>query len=971
MKKLKFMLAAATALGLATASQAATKPGVRTLATENFNAKAVGAFTASDEWSVALADDNESEIVAKDASDNYLKVSVGTDPLLRAIDYSSSAAQAVDISTEALNIDTMVQFTVTPATDTVEAGASDKLMIYLKESETNELGVATTNLMVKALEFRARAWDEDNEDWVEGTSNVTDVVAVNLDGTAAMVTPNTWHQLTVKTCTIGGETMFKVYLDQAQLKPSQVLKTGATGEDAYLFPSLLAGSGSTTLQYVGFAGEGAVDDLVFTQDTTLSSLDFTFAWPTGFTPISYTIDGGEAVAFASSATSPVVLRDTIYPDSVVKFLFQNADGVQKEMSVVASLEDDGLNAEDATFGWADYLGEAVDGAYEIDTAAELVLFQKGVFSGLATASTTFKQTANIDMTGVADFYGIGWFKSSTAYLSLPNGVTLSGDKKSTTDIPFAGTYDGQGYTISNVTLVRHNYGGVFNCVSGTVKNLTVQNLGFNDTTTASANGDLEWGCGIVGNAQGNAVLENLISAGTVWGNNANHNIAGIAVRAQDNATIKGCVNNVAIQSASKRLGGIIAFTGTTTENHAVTIVGCTNNAAISSTDGTRGVGGIISSPETWSKDVASSIINGTIIKDCVDFGSETAGANGFTGAIVGSLGVNQNASYTDAGGNTFRASANMVGKRNYGTNPDKEIVGLAYAVPATINNEDYLTTVKEADLAAGNTYTLVANATPTFALAALGDFIAFKKGSFDLTDTGITYAGGKVTSATADGVTTYTAAALATVTVTVTGGANATAAWTVNGESVATAPATLTEGDTYAVTYTAVQGYAFAEGAVTSASGTAGTEAIAITIANAIEVQQTGWVDDPTTIDEGTTAGAQYAALAGTDLANADAKKLTVWAKANNVAFTDATAGAAGYVEAFLLNCAPTAAAVAAEKEAFVLDIEIVNDVVTIKLPEGKTYNGTLQMKGSTDLTTWTNATATTGFKFFKYELSL
>ncbi len=133
----------------------------------------------------------------------------------------------------------------------------------------------------------------------------------------------------------------------------------------------------------------------------------------------------------------------------------------------------------------------------------------------------------------------------------------------------------------------------------------------------------------------------------------------------------------------------------------------------------------------------------------------------------------------------------------------------------------------------------------------------------------------------------------------------------------------------------------------------------------------TGWVDDPATIVEGTTAGQQYTALAGTALANADAKKLTVWAKANSVTFTDATTTADNYVEAFLLNCAPDAATVAAEKAAFVLTITFDGGNAVVNLPDGKTYNGTLQLKGSTDLTTWTDTEVTTGYKFFKYELSL
>ena len=959
MKKLKFMLAAATALGLATASQAATKPGVRTLATENFNAKAVGAFAATAEWSVADANDNESEIVAKDASDNYLKVSVGTDPLLRAIDYTSSTAQQVDLDSGALNIDTMVQFTVTPATDNVTSnGVSDKLMIFVKESVLDaELGTTATNLMVKAAAYTTTG----TRPPYTKVFTETDVAAagVTVDGTWLAA----WHALKVKAQKDeDGVVYFNIWVDNVQLSTATVLYPSDT--DGYKFPSLL-GDGNATLQYVGFAGEGAVDDLVFTQDTTLSSLDFTFAWPTGITPVSYTVDDGTAVAFDNGATSPTVISDAIYPDSVVKFLFQNADGVQKEMSVVASSENDELDASTEPFGWADYLGEAVDGAYEIDTAAELVLFQKGVFSGLTTASTTFKQTANIDMTGVADFYGIGWFKSTDEYDSLPAGAAKG------TNTVFAGTYDGQGYTLSNVTVVRHNYAGVFNCLEGTVRNLTVSNFYW----TGSAG---ECGAGIVGNAQGNALIENVTSAGTSWGWDASrgdtgHNSGGIACRAEGNATFRYCVNNASFTSGARRLGGIVGFTGTTLESQSIKFLCCTNNGDITSTyeaNKGRGVGGILASPETRDDKVANSGTNNTVISGCANFGTITASNSGNpAGAIVGTLHVNTKSTYTDDGGNTFLALAAMVG--NYSS---KTVTGLAYAVQTTINNEAYLTTVKAADLAAGNTYTLLANAAPTFAFAALGDTIAFDAGTYTLDGTGVTYAGGKVTSATSGTVTTYTAAALATVTVTVTGGANATPAWTVDGQSVATAPATLTEGQTYEVYYTADEGYAFADNAVTNASGTVGTENITITIDDAAQAQQAAdWVEDSSTIAAGTTAATQYPDLAGTALATADAKKLTDWAKANSVAFNAATAGAADYVDAFLLNCAATSVAVAAEKEAFVANITFdAQGTPVVTPPAGKTYNGTLQLKGSTNLTTWTDVeAASTSYQFYKYELSL
>ena len=220
---------------------------------------------------------------------------------------------------------------------------------------------------------------------------------------------------------------------------------------------------------------------------------------------------------------------------------------------------------------------------------------------------------------------------------------------------------------------------------------------------------------------------------------------------------------------------------------------------------------------------------------------------------------------------------------------------------------------------------------------------------------------------------------LATVNVTVTGGANATATWTVNG-SVVSAPATLTENDTYEVFYTANSGYHFAENAVTNASGTAGTTDIAITIADAVVDQVADWVDvnDPTAMAaiNGKTAAQAYPALAGTALASADAVKLTRWATAKSVNFSTASSGAdTTMVEAFLLNCAVTAGAVAAEKAAFVLTITFNSSgIPEVNLPAGKEYNGTLQLKGKANLNdaSWTDVNAaSSSYKFYMYELSL
>ncbi|MBR4611149.1 MAG: hypothetical protein IKO40_00390 [Kiritimatiellae bacterium] len=146
-----------------------------------------------------------------------------------------------------------------------------------------------------------------------------------------------------------------------------------------------------------------------------------------------------------------------------------------------------------------------------------------------------------------------------------------------------------------------------------------------------------------------------------------------------------------------------------------------------------------------------------------------------------------------------------------------------------------------------------------------------------------------------------------------------------------------------------------------------------IAISKVEEAQQSGWVDDSTTVSN-QTAAAAYPALTSSALANANAGELTDWATANSIAFADVAADTTGtLVDAFLLNC--TAAEVAEEKEEFVLNITIdENGNPVITLPAGFDYNGTLQLKGSADLSSWhdcANNQPGAGDRFFKYLLSL
>jgi len=319
MKQLKFMLAAATAIGLATAAQADVNTylvGTGADAKENFEDATPGdAATSLTGYSYdgATAADNESVVKAGGYnSNNALQVNTGTDPIVR--DMNADLGTDIDMAEEgfkSLTIDTMVQFTVTPDGDTVTPGATDKLMIYLQEDLTE--GAETTNLVVIA------AGEDENGELV---SKPYVVPATTLE-----VQPNTWYNLKVETVKLAYEDAevfypaFKISLAAAGSTPvvvgcpaESLTQFADLDPNQEYFPSLALvgapdGLSSASLRYVGFAGEGLVDDLlVFRTDEGETSVDFTLALGTGVSAVTWTIDG---VAQTDTLTGKVTAGQTI------------------------------------------------------------------------------------------------------------------------------------------------------------------------------------------------------------------------------------------------------------------------------------------------------------------------------------------------------------------------------------------------------------------------------------------------------------------------------------------------------------------------------------------------------------------------------------------------------------------------------------------------------------------------------------
>ncbi|WP_293009588.1 MULTISPECIES: S-layer homology domain-containing protein [unclassified Oscillibacter] len=174
--------------------------------------------------------------------------------------------------------------------------------------------------------------------------------------------------------------------------------------------------------------------------------------------------------------------------------------------------------------------------HEISSAAALYAVNYGL-------NANYKLTADIDLSSF-NFSSQG----KNYHLWQPIGVLRYGtDVNMTTGAmdltkAFSGTFDGGNFTISNVTVdasadeTMMAPGGIFSCVTGTVKNLTVKNV----SVAANENAAMTAG-GVIGYALPGAVLSNvdLTADGqrnTVTGRNCVGGITG----GSESAALSGC-----------------------------------------------------------------------------------------------------------------------------------------------------------------------------------------------------------------------------------------------------------------------------------------------------------------------------------------------------------------------------------------------------------------------------------------------
>ena len=188
----------------------------------------------------------------------------------------------------------------------------------------------------------------------------------------------------------------------------------------------------------------------------------------------------------------------------------------------------------------EFAPEFVDGYYQISDAKDLLWFADYVNSGHTTING--KLTTNIDLTG------IDW---------VPIGYSSNG---------YAGTFDGNGDTISNVTFNDNtqSYVGLFGYVSsGTIKNLGVDKSSFTGKNNVG---------GIVGYLNGGTVaqccnkgiVEGTTYVGGIVGCNSGGRIENAYITGADGVSYSTAV----VKASTSYAGGICGYnTGTITSTY--------------------------------------------------------------------------------------------------------------------------------------------------------------------------------------------------------------------------------------------------------------------------------------------------------------------------------------------------------------------------------------------------------------------
>ncbi len=372
------------------------------------------------------------------------------------------------------------------------------------------------------------------------------------------------------------------------------------------------------------------------------------------------------ISVSSSGTTTVTVGATMTSTAAITYTsHETATLTTKLGDIVNTLKIDGTITADGVTG-------TIIG---ISTAQDLVnlaaLSKSNDFSG-----KTFVLTGDIDMSGVSDWQMIG------------NGT-----------YKFAGTFDGQGHTISNLKIEANadnrSYGLFAYIKNGTIKNLALSDFTFNlncsnssSNTVGALSGRAEQSNiqnvnvtnfqatltntsisserfitgGIVGSTM-HITISDSSTDGSVTGNWTGY-CGGIAGNLQGNSAVTGCSSNLYIKSTATNtsdvyigIAGIAGYVGFHTAGEETTIANCLATGAFDN-DTTTSKGGFVANIFTYNSDIQATLNINNSISDCANALALIAYAEkGFNNSennsnttinITNSFGTNSNGKIVDS-----------------------------------------------------------------------------------------------------------------------------------------------------------------------------------------------------------------------------------------------------------------------------------------------------------------------------------
>lgn len=279
-----------------------------------------------------------------------------------------------------------------------------------------------------------------------------------------------------------------------------------------------------------------------------------------------------------------------------------------------------------------------DGYYEIDNGGKMFWFAAHINGDTTHAEDATLNPENINARLMKDI-SLNNPNSGNSTEWTPIGETSGSGTNA-----FTGTFDGQGHTISELSITTLPSGAVRTGLFGTIKNAQVMNFTVKGSITLSTGnyGNNSGVGGAIGCALGQTTVSDVTSCVNI-SNSAGelHHVGGVVggtnyVQDTDTVTIRRCVyeigSTINVSNSTDCIGGVVGYA-----NNGTTISYCANRGTVSAKQSGAYTGGVL-----------GYLNNSNItVRNCYNYGSVQNGGGNYCGAIVGRLRTHTDSKLTD------------------------------------------------------------------------------------------------------------------------------------------------------------------------------------------------------------------------------------------------------------------------------------------------------------------------------------